>query len=220
MKKVSVFSILKFLPLVTLLVVVTVFVARNGVSAIDNLVEKFSDRLWLTAAAFMGLFLLKSVSFGLPYTLLYIGIGSLYPLEWAIALNVLGIAVNMQIPYLIGKYAGKGYIERLIIRFSHFEKLEVYSQRSGIFFTFMVKFIGLIPHEISNIFLGSLRIPYLQYMAGGILGLLPGMVATTLIGSSLKTPGSPMFIISVIVVVLLSVISFVIYRRQVRPNSP
>jgi len=218
--KTTIFRFLRYLPLIVLVVLLTFFVVRNGISAIDNLIAKFSNRRWLTAAAFMGLFLIKSVSFGLPYTLLYIAIGSIYPLGWALVLNILGIAVNMQIPYFFGRSAGRGYTDRLLVKFPKFGDLEGFSQRSGVFFTFMVKFIGLVPHEISNIFLGSLHVPYVKYMTGGILGLLPGMVATTLIGISIKTPDSPVFIISVVVVVLLVVLSFVLYRRQVSSNSP
>ena len=79
----------------------------------------------------------------------------------------------------------------------------------------MVKFIGKVPHEITNALLGSLKIPYLAYLAGGVLGLLPTMVATTLVGKGLDNPGSPLFIISIVVVVLLLVVSFLLYRRQI-----
>ena len=77
----------------------------------------------------------------------------------------------------------------------------------------MTKFIGKIPHEITNALLGSLKIPYLSYMVGGILGLLPTMIATTLVGNSLDQIGSPLFYVSLVVVVALTVISFILYRR-------
>jgi len=39
------------------------------------------------------------------------------------------------------------------------------------------------------------------------------MVATTLVGSSLDNPGSPEFLISLVVVLLLTGISYVLYRK-------
>jgi uncharacterized membrane protein YdjX (TVP38/TMEM64 family) len=56
-------------------------------------------------------------------------------------------------------------------------------------------------------------------MVGGILGLTPTMVATTLVGNSLDEPGSPLFIISLVLVILLTITSFILYRRFEEKNS-
>jgi uncharacterized membrane protein YdjX (TVP38/TMEM64 family) len=212
-KKPAAFTILRIVSLVAVLLFLTVFVIRNGAHAVSVLAEQAGDRLWLTTIAFLGLFLLKSVSFGLPFAVLYVGVGSIFPIGWALMVNTIGIAVNMQIPYLLGRYTGNGYVERLVGKFPRLERIEAFSQHSSLLFSFMVKFIGKIPHEITNALLGSLKIPYIPYMVGGILGLLPTMVATTLVGSSLDNPGSPEFLISLVVVLLLTGISYVLYRK-------
>lgn len=205
--------LLRIITSVVILALMTLFMLRNGASAIDTLVDQFHDRIWLTTLAFMGLFLLKSVSFGLPFTLLYIGVGSLYPLGWALVVNVVGIVVNMQIPYLLGRYAGGSLVQRLLGKFPSLGKLEAFSQRSSLLFSFMVKFIGKIPHEITNALLGSLKVPYASYVVGGVLGLLPTMVATTLVGASLDNPASPLFIGSVVLVLVLAGVSYGLYRK-------
>lgn len=206
-------SLLRLIPLMAILVLITLFVVRNGASAVGTLVDRFHDRLWVTTIAFMGLFLLKSVSFGLPFALLYVGVGSIYPLGWALLVNILGIVVNMQIPYFIGRYTGGVFVQRLVGKFPRLERLEAFSHHSAFLFAFMTKFIGKIPHEITNALLGSLKIPYIPYVVGGLLGLLPTMVATTMVGNRLDEPSSPTFIISLVFVVLLTIISFVLYRR-------
>jgi uncharacterized membrane protein YdjX (TVP38/TMEM64 family) len=212
-------TILRMIPLVILAVAITWFVVINGASAVSTLVDRFNENPWLTALAFMGLFLLKSVSFGLPFAVLYIGVGSIYPFGWAVMVNLVGIAVNMQAPYFLGRYAGGAFVERLVGRFPKLGKLESFSRHSSLLFSFMTKFIGKIPHEITNALLGSLKIPYGSYMVGGILGLTPTMVATTLVGNSLDEPGSPLFIISLVLVILLTITSFILYRRFEEKNS-
>lgn len=207
------FMLLRIIPPVVLVGLVTLFVVKNGAAAVSALVERFHDRLWITTLAFMGLFLLKSVSFGLPFALLYIGVGSLYPLGWALVVNIAGIVVNMQLPYLLGRFAGGSFVERMVGKFPSVGRLERFSQTSSFLFSFLVKFIGKIPHEITNALLGSLKVPYAAYMAGGVLGLLPTMVATTLVGSSLDDPWSPRFIVSVVVVLILTLLSYVLYRK-------
>jgi uncharacterized membrane protein YdjX (TVP38/TMEM64 family) len=205
--------ILRMIPPLVILMLMTVFVVRNGVTAIETLVDQFHDRIWLTTAAFMGLFLLKSVSFGLPFALLYIGVGSLYPFWLALVVNCVGIVVNMQIPYFLGRYTGSGLVERLLGKYPSLGRLEAFSKHSSLLFSFMVKFIGKIPHEITNALLGSLKVPYVPYVVGGVLGLLPTMVATTLAGSSLDNPASPQFILSVVFVLSLAGLSYGLYRK-------
>ena len=86
-RKPLVLKILRIAPLALAGVLITMFVVKNGPSAISVLVERSSEKPWLTLFAFMALFLLKSVSFGLPFAVLYIGVGSVYPLGWAIIIN-------------------------------------------------------------------------------------------------------------------------------------
>ncbi len=206
-------KILRMLPLVLVIILVTVFVVKNGASAISVLVEHSTDRPWLTAFAFMALFLLKSVSFGLPFALLYIGVGSVYPLGWALVVNIAGIVVNMQIPYFLGRRMGDSHVQRLVARYPFVYRLESFSKHSSLLFSFATKFIGKIPHEITNTLLGALKIPYVSYIIGGLLGLAPTMVATTIVGNNLTDPGSPAFIFSLVAIVALILMSLILFRR-------
>jgi uncharacterized membrane protein YdjX (TVP38/TMEM64 family) len=124
-----IWKVVRALPLVVVVILFTIFVVKNGVAAIDTLVEKFYERVWITTFAFLGLFLIKSVSFGLPYTLLYLGIGSIYPLGWALVLNTVGIIVNMQIPYFIGRYATGGISEKILAKFPQFSSFTIHKER-------------------------------------------------------------------------------------------
>lgn len=207
-------TLLRYVPIIIVLVLVTLFVIRYGASAVDILVERFSARPLRTTAAFWGLFLLKSVSFGLPFALLYIAAGSIYPLGIALIINTIGIALNMQVPYFFGRAKGEVLVEKLVEKFPRTAKLKEFSSQSAYFFSFMVKFIGQIPHEITNALLGSLNVPYAAYLLGGIIGLLPRMVTTTVVGSSLRDPDSPVFYVSLGLLIILTAISLLLYKRK------
>lgn len=213
------FHIVRLLPLIVVSAIITAVLLRRGVDGIAVLIARFSHRLWITTAVFMGLYCLKSISFGLPFVLLYVTVGSIYPFGWAVLVNVCGLFINMQIPYLVGRYAGTAFVERLTNRFPGLVRLQQFSQRSGFLFTLMVKFISKIPSEITNMFLGSLHIPYLQYIAGGILGLVPSMITVTLMGNSVDDPGSPLFIVSALLFVGVTTVSLILYHRHMHSNS-
>jgi len=210
---------IQVLRLASLLIVVggaTIIVVRSGPAAITAYIESYRENPLVTAAVIMALFLFKSVSFGLPYTVLYLAVGHIYPLPVALVLNVIGIAVNMQIPYFVGRYGNFASVERLLHRAQF---VQDYTQREGkspLIFSFLVKFIGVVPHEITNLLLGSLHIPYIKYLLGGILGLFPGMVATTVAGAHITNRRSLSFILAVVVMLFLMILSYYLSRRKKR----
>lgn len=205
-------TIVRLLPMVALVAVSTAIIIRSGPGAITAQIRSLDAYSLATVAILMALFLLKSVSFGLPYTLLYLAIGHLYPLPIALLINTIGIVVNMQIPYLVGRYASIGFVDRLLERASFIQRFKGSDGQHPIWFAFLVKFIGVVPHEITNLMLGSLKVPWTSYVIGGVLGLLPGMLATTIAGSSIGEPTSIRFISSALVVVGLLALSVYLAR--------
>lgn len=206
-------KVVRVAPLLLVVVLATTVVLRSGPAAIRAYIESYRENAALTALVILALFLFKSVSFGLPYTVLYLAVGHIFTLPIALALNVIGIAVNMQIPYFLGRYGNFSFIERLLHR-ARF--VQDFSQRDGnhpLIFSFLVKFIGLVPHEITNLLLGSLDIPYGRYLLGGILGLLPGMITTTVAGASMADPTSIQFILAVLAFALVMALSYYLSRR-------
>lgn len=207
-------KIVRVAPLLLLVVAATVVVVRSGPAAITAYIQTYRENALLTALVIMGLFLFKSVSFGLPYTVLYLAVGHLYSLPVALLINVVGIAVNMQIPYLVGRYGNFTFIEDLLHRFSFVQQYSQKDEKRPIIFAFLVKFIGVVPHEITNLLLGTLELPYLGYLIGGILGLLPGMVATTVAGAYVTDPRSVQFVMAVIVFFVVLFLSYYLSKRM------
>jgi uncharacterized membrane protein YdjX (TVP38/TMEM64 family) len=215
-KQKSILRILRWIPLILVVGIATYIVASRGPRTIVATLEEYRDNMVLVTAVVLLLFLFKSVSFGLPYTLLYIAVGHIYPLTAALLLNTIGIAVNMQIPYLVGRYGSLRAVQQLMQRFALIREMQQRNDHSSLVFTFLIKFLGIVPHEITNLLLGSLHIPYPSYLAGGILGLLPGMLFTTLAGNSLKNPASFQFIGAITAFVALMVLSYYLARKVKR----
>lgn len=194
-----------------LLIIVTIYLLLNGNRAISNLIHFSRDNIILTTAILLFLFALKSVTFGLPYALLYATVGAVYPLVWAIIINIIGIYINIQIPYFVGRKKGEAFVIYTRERFPLIEKFYAISANSHFLFTFIIKIVGKIPHEITNLFLGALKISYISYIFASLLALLPTMLSITLIAKNYDEPGSPVFIISLVIFLLMPIISFLVY---------
>lgn len=210
---VKLFTIFRAVSIVLIIGIATYVVITYGNSTINILVEKSNENLVVTTLVIFLLFFLKSISFGLPYTVLYIGVGQIYSLGWALLINSVGILINMQAPYIFGRKKGGSVVAKSVAKYPKLEIFLSFKSSSPLVFTFLVKFLGIVPHEITNLLLGSLAINYLSFNVGGVLGLLPGMVVTTIAGSSLSEPTSPQFIISAALFILLIVFSYYMLAR-------
>ncbi len=194
-----------------LLIIVTIYLLINGSKTINTLIDFSRDNLLITTAILFLLFAVKSVTFGLPYALLFATVGAIYPLIWAIIVNIVGIYINIQIPYFVGRHRGEVFVIYTREKFPLIEKFYTISEKSEFLFTFIIKIIGKIPHEITNLFLGALKISYLSYIFASLIALFPTMLSITLIAKNYDEPDSPVFIISLVVFLIMPVISFVIY---------
>ncbi|MGD1833805.1 MAG: TVP38/TMEM64 family protein [Sphaerochaetaceae bacterium] len=203
-----------YLIALTLLMTLSVFLLFRGGYYVSNLVSFSTSHLVATTVIFMLLYALKSVTFGLPYVLLYFTIGTIYPLYIALLLNIIGTIVNLQIPYFLGYKRGNGYVDSIQKRFPFLGRILEMKDKSQFAFTFIVKIIGKIPHEITNLMLGSLHISWPVYISATILALLPTMISTTLMAKNYQQPGSPVFIIAAVIFLATPVISFIYYRKN------
>jgi uncharacterized membrane protein YdjX (TVP38/TMEM64 family) len=68
-------------------------------------------------------------------------------------------------------------------------------------------------------YLGATQTSFWQNLLGGMLGILPGMILATLMGSSIQDPGSPAFWISAILRVTLAALSILLYYAYRRKLS-
>ena len=196
--------------------VAVVLTATGGLRSIAHLLDQVSDHPFLAVSVLMLLFAVKSVSLGIPFAFLYLTIGGLFPLELALLINLAGILINLQAPYWFGRLRGKDRLESLAQKYPRFAQIVELGGRNGFAIAFIAKFIGKIPHEITNALLGAIGISYPAYISGAVLGLLPVMVTSTLVGRSMEDPNSFSFIAPMVVLLALTACSLLLYGRRTR----
>lgn len=92
---------LRLLPLLLCVLMVILCLAAGGFSAEDILHYAPRDP-WLAAGFILLLYFLKSLSVAFPIMVLQIAAGHLFSPAAALALNILGLAIDLTVPYWIG----------------------------------------------------------------------------------------------------------------------
>ena len=151
------------------------------------------ENLYLAAVALLLAYVLKSMLVFVPLMLPQILIGHLYPRAAAFALNLLGLVVVMAVPYAIGRKLGSGKMERLMERYPKLSGIRKFQQENEMALCFMLRFCAVPPADIVTMYLGASGVGFGANVLGGVLGSLPSMVLTTVLGETIRDPSSPMF---------------------------
>ena len=167
----------------------------------------------LLAALFLWLaFALKSLSLIFPIYLLFAVSGQLFPLPLALAVNTVGVAVALTLPYLLGRASELSFTDRLLEKYPKLRELRRMRESSGFFLSFLSRAIGFLPCDAVSLYFGSTRLSYPAYIAGGVLGFLPDLICATLMGQQIERWDSPGFWITVGVNVLACAGAVLLYR--------
>lgn len=169
------------------------------------------DRL-LSVLVLWLLFAVKSVTVMLPVMLLFAASGVLFPLPVALLVNTVGIAVTLTIPYFIGRFSGPDLTWRLMKRHPRLSELRALRSENSFFFAFIVRAMGVLPCDMVSLYMGNTRLPYAQYLSGGVLGFLPDLICASVLGMHLSNMNSPWFWLTAAVNVACCVTSALIYR--------
>ena len=167
------------------------YLSQNGSAFSDNirhlLVSFRQDSGVLSANASIvtvGIFsILAILSF--PITILIMLTSSLYG-PWTGFLYVFfGSLFSAAAGFWIGHIAGRQFLRGMLG--PRLRKINSMLERSGIISIVLFRMVPIAPFGLTNLAIGVSSVSFINYMVGTTLGMLPGMVALTILGDSLGT---------------------------------
>lgn len=210
-KKEIVFSLLRVLPLLLCIVLFIVYLLSDREITAEMIINYAPTNLWLAAIFLWLLYAVKSLSIVFPLIILNIAGGFLFPPVIAVFVNMVGILIELMIPYGVGRISRRESAGKLIKKYPKLEEIISQQKGSALFLSFFLRIISCLPGDAVSMYLGATQMPFFKYLLGSFLGTVPGIISATLIGSSITDPTSPMFWISVVLTVVISAASFLVY---------
>lgn len=140
----------------------------------------------------------------------------LFSLPTALLVNLAGLIICETLPYLIGKFFGTELAEKLCRKYQKLSVMEILHQRGSLAFAALSRAVGIVPGDLASLYFGAVKLPYIPYLLGSLLGLLPRMIADTLIGKGLGETLSPELLIAYGISAFIVMISIFICRRPLK----
>lgn len=218
MKK-KVYTVVKLFPLIFIAIVMLIWILSGNPTDANSIISLIPKNSFSAALVLLALYALKSISVLFPILALQIAAGIIFPLYIALPLNCAGTAIAYSIPYVIGRFSGASLAEQLTAKYPKARDFVDVQRDSDIFISFILRAVSCLPADIVSLYLGSIKIKYTHYIIWGVIGTLPGLIPATVAGSEITDPSSAAFIISVLLTVISSVGSVLIYRIYKKRRS-
>ncbi|GGK49669.1 VTT domain-containing protein [Salinarimonas ramus] len=118
-----------------------------------------------------------------PVTVLITVTGMMFAPVPAIALATTGVMLSAAMMYVIGRAVGRGALERRMGRRTRAVSKALAD--SGVIAVAALRMLPVAPFSVVNLVVGASRIGLFDYLAGTLIGMAPGLVMLTLLGTRL-----------------------------------
>ena len=133
-------------------------------------------------AVVLGVFCVKGLTFVIPAMLIYVSVGMAFPAPIAVALSLVGIALEVSGTYALGRLLGGSYVERLLKKTKAGDKMLNMKGKTKGSALFTARLLPVFPIDFFSLFLGSIKYSFVPYLLLSVLGVAPRVVLFTLMG--------------------------------------
>jgi len=176
----------------------------------DKIVNFIASLGILAPIVFIFLSIIETVVAPIPGQIIGLAGGFIFG-WWGLALNFIATGIGCFIVFYLSRRFGRPLAEKMIKKAS-LDKFDHLTQEKGSLVFFLIFLIPGLPNDIICYIAGLTEIPIKRLMLLVLLGRLPSMIMTNFIGAGLSEDSLlPIFIITIITVILLAII---IVRRD------
>lgn len=133
----------------------------------------------------LAVYLIKSLVFVVPASLIYVSVGMAFPPLTACIINVIGIALEITVTYWLGRFLGGDTVERILRKKKGGEKLMNMKLQDKASFILTVRFLPVFPIDFASLFFGAFSKKFFKYFILSVLGIAPRVILFTIIGDGI-----------------------------------
>lgn len=197
--------------------------AATGVAAVlllgpvrEDLVEFVAGFGHAAPLAFVVLYVILSLVL-VPTSVLALAAGVLFGAALGATLTVVGGTVSAAIGFAVGRRLGREPVERLAG--DRLSRADRWLCRHGVVAVAVARNVPALPYGLMNYAAGVTGIPAGRYLAGTVLGIVPGGVAFAMFGGSIDDLTSPQFYLAVVLLLVVVLGGALLESRRTPPSD-
>ena len=159
----------------------------------------------------MALFAVKSLVAFIPFSVLFISSGMVFSAPVAMGVSILGFALLISVKFLWGKKFGGGNAHKLAVKSKSITRFMDLKGKGNKWMLVVLRFVPFVPVGTVSRAYGATEMKYLPFVGLSVLGFLPRVVLWSFVGSNIFDPFTPTFMAPIIVLLIISGISLLIW---------
>ena len=152
----------------------------------------------------------------LPSTPLNLTGGAIFGIWWGTLWTTVAAVVAAAVAFTFTRTIGRELIAKKLA--GRWQALDAEIRQGGLFYLFAVRLLPIIPYGLVNFTAGLTSIRYRDYIAGTILGTVPGVLPFVMMGAGLQALSQgdiiPIMLASALTGMLVAVATWYRRRRQ------
>ncbi|WP_138205579.1 TVP38/TMEM64 family protein [Haloimpatiens lingqiaonensis] len=146
-----------------------------------------------------------------PDSVLAIGGGLAFGLIKGSIYTLIGAVLGGTLSFYIARFLGRDFVKKLTShKLAHFEKS---LEKNGFVVVLLLRMIPLFPFDIVSYSAGCSNIRYKDFIFATLIGTIPGIVVYTNLGDKSANIGSKSFYVSICLLILLFLASFLLKKK-------
>lgn len=207
---------------VSFVIIAVIFWKYEELKNIDvRAIVDASGTLAVAIISILGVYLLKSITFVVPASIVYIAVGMAFDWWVALLINAAGIALEVTATYFFGRVMGGKKVVEKVEKTKYGEKLLKMQSKNKVSALLAIRFLPVFPIDIVSLLLGAMRTPFGQYIAVSLGGILPRVILFTILGDGLYKyiPMQKLVIFAVILIPVALAVWIVRYAVKTMKNK-
>ena len=144
-----------------------------------------SSTVTIAVFTIWGIYLVKSVLFIIPASLIYISIGMAFETWQACLISLVGIILEVTVTYFLGLFLGGDYVNKLLAKSKGGQKILDMKFNDNFPAFLGIRALPVFPIDFVSLFWGASKAKFPRYFFASIIGIMPRVILFTILGDGI-----------------------------------
>lgn len=186
-------------------------------------VEELDNKFYIIFTIWF-LFIFKAFIPLYPLSLVVAATGAVFPVYFAVPINLIGIIIHYTLKYMYGKRLGQGAVNNIVQRSETIRVIMKTDDTGNPWLLVVFRLIPFFPvNPVSQLY-GALGFTYWKFLLLSLLGYTPLLMSYTIVGKNIYNPLSagfllPLFVLSALGAIVSYAIRMLWFYTEKRRNK-
>lgn len=182
--KATLMALLRVAVAMTIFVIAVVNYERLKNIDIRAIVEG-SSNIIIAIGTIWGVYLVKSILFIIPASLIYISIGMAFETPVACLISLVGIIIEVTVTYYLGLFLGGAYVNKQLAKTKGGRKILDMKLNENFLTLLGIRALPVFPIDFVSLFWGASKCRFPRYFIASVVGIMPRVILFTILGDGI-----------------------------------